>query len=248
MQLKDKVAVVTGASGDIGRKILEQFSEEGADIYALVRDINKKDFVDFTENLVKKNKNKIKIIYLDLQNEKTIKDSFEEIKKDDVNIDILINNAGTINNSLFQMTSLKSIRDIFEVNFFSQFLLTQIYLKLLNKSKNGSVVFVSSNSSTENPIGRSAYSASKAALNSLALSISKEMGIKNLRVNAVLPGLTDTKMAKNFTKNNAMEEYLKSVTLKRIAKTSEIVNVIVFLASDKSSYVNGQLLTVDGGR
>ena len=146
------------------------------------------------------------------------------------------------------MTSLKSIRDIFEVNFFSQFLLTQLYLKLLNKSKNGSVVFVSSNSSIENPAGRCAYSASKAALNSLALTISKEMGIKNLRINVVLPGLTDTKMAKNFTKIDAEEEYLRNVTLKRIAKPSEIVNVIVFLASDKSSYVNGQLLTVDGGR
>jgi len=109
-------------------------------------------------------------------------------------------------------------------------------------------VFVSSNSAIENPVGRCAYSASKAALNSLALSISKEMGIKNLRINAVLPGLTNTKMAKNFTNIDAMEEYLKNVSLKRIAETSEIVNVIVFLASDKSSYINGQLLTVDGGR
>jgi len=248
MQLKDKVAVVTGASGDIGRKILEQFSEEGADIYALVRNVNEKEFINFTENLVKKNKNKIKNIHLDLKNEQTIKNAFEEIKKDNINIDILINNAGTINNSLFQMTSLKNIRDIFEVNFFSQFLLTQTFLKLLNKSKNGSIVFVSSNSAIENPVGRCAYSASKAALNSLALSISKEMGIKNLRINAVLPGLTNTKMAKNFTNIDAMEEYLKNVSLKRIAETSEIVNVIVFLASDKSSYINGQLLTVDGGR
>jgi len=121
MQLKDKVAVVTGASGDIGRKILEQFSEEGADIYALVRNVNEKEFINFTENLVKKNKNKIKNIHLDLKNEQTIKNAFEEIKKDNINIDILINNAGTINNSLFQMTSLKNIRDIFEVNFFRSF-------------------------------------------------------------------------------------------------------------------------------
>ena len=91
-------------------------------------------------------------------------------------------------------------------------------------------------------------SASKAALNSLTKTISKEMGVKNLRVNAVLPGLTDTKMAKNFTKDDAIDEYLNKVALKRIAKTSEIANVIAFLASDKSSYINGQLITIDGGR
>ena len=248
MQLKDKVAVVTGASGDIGKKILEEFSKEGADIYALVRNIDDKEFIEFTENLKKINNNKIKIVHLDLENEDTIRSSFELIKKDDVSIDILVNNAGSISNLLFQMTSLKNLRNIFEINFFSQFLLTQTYLKLINKSKNGSILFVSSNSATENPIGRCAYSASKAALNSLTVTISKEIGTKNLRVNAILPGLTDTKMARNFTKVEAMEEYLNNVSLKRIAKTSEIVNVIVFLASDKSSYVNGQLLTVDGGR
>ncbi len=248
MQLKDKVAVVTGASGDIGKKILEEFSKEGSDIYALVRNTKDKQFIDFTENLKKKNNNKIKIIHLDLENEDTIRSSFELIKKDNVNIDILVNNAGSISNSLFQMTSIKSLRNIFEINFFSQFLLTQTFIKLINKSKNGSILFVSSNSAIENPVGRCAYSASKAAINSLTVTISKEMGFKNLRVNAILPGLTDTKMAKNFTKVEAMDEYLNNVSLKRIAKTSEIANVILFLASDKSSYINGQLLTVDGGR
>ena len=248
MLLKDKVTVVSGASGDIGKKILEKFSKEGSNIYALVRNAKDKEFVEFTENLKKKNNNKIKIIHLDLEKEETIRSSFELIKKDNTNIDILVNNAGTISNSLFQMTSLKTLRNIFEINFFSQFLLTQIYLKLLIKSKKGSVIFVSSNSANENPVGRCAYSASKAALNSLTKTISKEMGVKNLRVNAVLPGLTDTKMAKNFTKDDAIDEYLNNVTLKRIAKTSEIANVIAFLASDKSSYINGQLITIDGGR
>jgi len=248
MLLKDKVTVVSGASGDIGRKILEKFSKEGSNIYALVRNAKDKEFEEFTENLKKKNNNKIKIIHLDLEKEETIRSSFELIKKDNTNIDILVNNAGTISNSLFQMTSLRTLRNIFEINFFSQFLLTQIYLKLLSKSKKGSVIFVSSNSANENPVGRCAYSASKAALNSLTKTISKEMGVKNLRVNAVLPGLTDTKMAKNYTKDDAIDEYLNNVTLKRIAKTSEIANVIAFLASDKSSYINGQLITIDGGR
>ena len=248
MILNGKVAIVTGASGDIGKKILEKFSNEGSDIYALVRNTKDKKFIEFTENLKKTYKNKIKIIHLDLEKEDTIRSSFELIKKDNVNIDILVNNAGVITNSLFQMTSLKLLRNIFEINFFSQFLLTQIYLKLLSKSKNSSIIFVSSNSAVENPVGRCAYSASKSAINSLTKTLSKEMGVKNLRVNAVLPGLTDTKMAKNFTKDDVIQEYLNNVALKRIAKKSEIADVIVFLASDKSSYINGQLITVDGGR
>ena len=153
-----------------------------------------------------------------------------------------------LENSLFQMTTKKSLKKIFDINFFSQFFLTQIYLKLLNNSKNGSIVFVSSNSSIDNPIGRVAYSSSKAAINSLAVTLSRESGVKNLRVNAILPGLTNTKMANNFTKKEAINEYINNVSLKRIAQPDEISNVITFLCSDNSSFINGQLIKVDGGR
>ena len=105
MQLKNKVAVVTGSSGDIGKKIIQKFSEEGANIYALVRNIDDINFKSFTKNLENKYKNKIKIIHLDLEKEETIKESFEEIKKEINYIDILVNNAGVVENSLFQMTS-----------------------------------------------------------------------------------------------------------------------------------------------
>ena len=104
MQLKNKVAVVTGSSGDIGKKIIQKFSEEGANIYALVRNIDDINFKSFTKNLENKYKNKIKIIHLDLEKEETIKESFEEIKKEINYIDILVNNAGVVENSLFQMT------------------------------------------------------------------------------------------------------------------------------------------------
>ena len=248
MQLANKVAVVTGASGDLGKKILQKFSEEGANIYALIRDINNDSFNDFTEKLSFKFKNKIKIIYLDLEKEETIKESFEIIKTENSHIDILINNAGILENSLFQMTTRKILRKIFDINFFSQFFLTQVYLKLLNNSKNGSIVFVSSNSSVDNPIGRVAYSSSKAAINSLTVTLSRESGVKNLRVNAVLPGLTNTKMANNFTKKEAINEYINDVSLKRVAEPDEISNVITFLSSDNSSFINGQLIKVDGGR
>ena len=248
MRLANKVAAITGASGDLGKEILKKFSKEGADIYALVRDEKNETFRKFTKELSLEYKNKISIVHLDLENKDTIKSSFEIIKKENNHIDILINNAGVLENALFQMTSEKILKKIFEINFFSQFFLTQMYLKLLINSKNANVVFVSSNSSTINPIGRAAYSSSKAALNSLAISLSKETGGKNLRVNAVLPGLTNTKMAINYTNKDNIEKYINDISLKRIAEPDEIANVISFLCSDDSSYINGQLISIDGGR
>ncbi len=248
MQLTNKVAVITGASGDLGKKILQKFSEEGANIFALVRDLKNDSFKEFTQNLSDKYKNKIKIVYLDLEKEETIKQSFEIIKNETKHIDILVNNAGVLENSLFQMTSKKLLKKIFDVNFFSQFFLTQLFLKLLINSKKGSILFISSNSAKDNPVGRVAYSSSKAAINSLAISLSREMGMKNIRVNAILPGLTNTKMANNFTKKDSMNEYLKNTSLKRIAEPEEIANVVSFICSDEASYINGQLIKIDGGK
>lgn len=248
MQLTNKVAVITGASGDLGKKILQKFSEEGANIFALVRDLKNDSFKEFTQNLSDKYKNKIKIVYLDLEKEETIKQSFEIIKNETKHIDILVNNAGVLENSLFQMTSKKLLKKIFDVNFFSQFFLTQLFLKLLINSKKGNILFVSSNSAKDNPVGRVAYSSSKAAINSLAISLSREMGMKNIRVNAILPGLTNTKMANNFTKKDSMNEYLKNTSLKRIAEPEEIANVVSFICSDEASYINGQLIKIDGGK
>lgn len=248
MQLTNKVAVITGASGDLGKKILQKFSEEGANVFALVRDLKNDSFKEFTQNLSDKYKNKIKIVYLDLEKEETIKQSFEIIKNETKHIDILVNNAGVLENSLFQMTSKKLLKKIFDVNFFSQFFLTQLFLKLLINSKKGNILFVSSNSAKDNPVGRVAYSSSKAAINSLAISLSREMGMKNIRVNAILPGLTNTKMANNFTKKDSMNEYLKNTSLKRIAEPEEIANVVSFICSDEASYINGQLIKIDGGK
>ena len=248
MQLTNKVAVITGASGDLGKKILQKFSKEGANVFALVRDLKNDSFKEFTQNLSDKYKNKIKIVYLDLEKEETIKQSFEIIKNETKHIDILVNNAGVLENSLFQMTSKKLLKKIFDVNFFSQFFLTQLFLKLLINSKKGNILFVSSNSAKDNPVGRVAYSSSKAAINSLAISLSREMGMKNIRVNAILPGLTNTKMANNFTKKDSMNEYLKNTSLKRIAEPEEIANVVSFICSDEASYINGQLIKIEGGK
>lgn len=145
------------------------------------------------------------------------------------------------------MTSPKVIREIFEVNFFSQSIFTQSLIKLMIKNNKGSILYISSSSGIDGNEGRSAYSSSKAAINTLAKTLSKELGKFNIRVNAIAPGLTDTDMMKKNTPDNILKDVVSTVSLKRVAKPVEIANVALLLSSDLMSYVTGQVIRVDGG-
>tara|TARA_B100000780_G_scaffold80904_1_gene55155 strand:+ start:3046 stop:3789 length:744 start_codon:yes stop_codon:yes gene_type:complete len=246
MLLDNKTVVLTGSNRGIGKKILEVFSLNGAKVFACVRE-NNDSFKSYVDQLEKKTKNKIIIIKLDLSNEEEIKNAANEIISSKVPIDILINNAGIIHNSIFQMTSIKKFKEIFDINFFSQVLFTQYILKSMVKNKKGSIVNISSTSGIDSNAGRSAYSASKAALISQSKALSRELGIHNIRVNTIAPGLTDTDMMKNNTTKNVIENVLENVSLKRLADPEEIANAVLLLSSDLSSYITGQTIRVDGG-
>jgi len=246
MLLKNKVAIITGSNKGIGKKILENFSRNGADIFACARNVDEK-FISYLKEIENKNKNKITPIQLDLSNDDQIKESANKILKESNNIDILINNAGTIHTALFQMTSSKKLEEIFKINFFSQSIFTQYIVKAMIKKKNGAITYISSTASMDGNVGRSAYASSKAALNSHAKVLSKELGSYNIRVNVIAPGLTDTEMMSNNTPKNTIEETVASTSLKRIGTPDEIANVALFLSSEFSSYVTGQIIRVDGG-
>tara|TARA_B110000967_G_scaffold29464_1_gene27616 strand:- start:287 stop:1030 length:744 start_codon:yes stop_codon:yes gene_type:complete len=246
MLLDNKTVVLTGSNRGIGKKILEVFSLNGAKVFACVRE-NNDSFKSYVDQLEKKTKNQIIIIKLDLSNEEEIKNAANEIILSKVPIDILINNAGIIHNSIFQMTSIKKFKEIFDINFFSQVLFTQYILKSMVKNKKGSIVNISSTSGIDSNAGRSAYSASKAALISQSKALSRELGIHNIRVNTIAPGLTDTDMMKNNTTKNVIENVLENVSLKRLADPEEIANAVLLLSSDLSSYITGQTIRVDGG-
>ncbi len=246
MLIKNKTAVITGSNRGIGLKTLEKFSENGADVVACSRKIDK-TFLDKVESLKKKFNNKIFPIELDFENEDNVKKAFEKINSLNINIDILVNNAGKINTALFQMTSMKILKEIFQVNFFSQTIFTQYIIKLMMKKKMGSIIYISSSSAIDSNIGRSAYSASKAALISQSNTLSKELGTFNIRVNTIAPGLTDTDMMKENTPPDLLKEVISNTSLKRLGEPNEIANVILFLASDLSSFVTGQVIRVDGG-
>jgi len=244
--LKNKTAVITGSNRGIGKKILEKLSENRASVFACTREIDD-TFLEHIELTQKKYQNKIVPIQLDLSDQEKLQIGVKEILEANKPIDILVNNAGIIHTALFNMTSQKKLREIFEVNFFSHSLLTQSLVKSMIKSKKGSIIYISSTSAIDGNEGRSAYSASKAAMISQAKVLSKELGNFNIRVNVIAPGLTETDMMLKNTSKDIIKSSIEKISLKRVGDPNEIANVALFLSSDLSTYITGQTLRVDGG-
>ena len=246
MLIKGKTAVVTGCNKGIGKKILEVFSANGATVFACVRNIDE-EFKSFSNKLKQKFNNQIIPVQFDLNDEKGIKEAANIILTSNKSIDILVNNAATIHTSIFQMTPVKKLKELFEVNFFSQTIFTQYILKSMIKNKKGSIVYISSSSALDGNEGRSAYSSAKAAMIAHAKVLSRELGVHNIRVNSIAPGLTNTDMMKKNHQEKIINEVISRISLRRIANPEEIANVVLLLSSDLTSYITGQVIRVDGG-
>ncbi len=244
--LKKKTAVLTGSSRGIGKEILKLLAENNANIIACSRKEDKKH-ISFIHELEKKNNVEIEAFFFDLADSDQVKEKALEIINKYKKIDILINNAGIIHTALFQMTTIKKFKEIFETNFFSIIQFTQIILKSMLPHKSGSIINISSTSAFDNNDGRSAYSASKLSLVSLTKTLSNELGRHNIRVNSIAPGLTETDMAIQNTKKELIDEIIERTALKRIGKPKDIANSVLFLSSDLSSYITGQTIRIDGG-
>jgi len=244
--LKNKNVIITGCNKGIGKSTLEGFAKYGANILACVRS-DSSEFKKFVSNLKKKHKVKINVIKLDLLNKSSVTNCANEIFKVTKNIDILINNAGMLFNSLFQMTSEKQLQEMFQVNYFTQIYLTQLISRKMVKNKSGNIIFVSSTSGINGDFGRFAYSSSKAAIISTVKTLSKELSNYNIRVNAISPGLTETDLMRSNTKQDILKSEIEKISLKRVATANEISDIILFLASKKSSYINGQNIIANGG-
>ena len=246
MLIKNKTAVITGSNRGIGKEILSLFSENGADIFACARNIDE-DFKLFTKSLEKKFNNKIIPIKFDLADENQIKEASKNILDYNKPIDILVNNAATIHTGIFQMTSVKKLKEIFEVNFFSQTVFIQYILKSMIKNNKGNIVYISSSSALDGNEGRSAYSSAKAAVIAQAKVLSRELGKYNIRVNSIAPGLTDTDMMRKNHQKEIVNEIVSRTSLGRVADPKEIAYAVLLLSSDLSSYITGQNIRVDGG-
>lgn len=243
--LDGKSVIVTGTAKGMGKKMVEVFARNGANVLAHAR-TETDGHKQFCFDISQKNGTQVIPLYFDLRNSDAVKDAVKEIRRKKLLIDGLVNNAGVTYNALFQMTNMDELRNQFEVNFFAPFLFTQYIVKLMVRNKKGSIVNISSSAAQDGNSGKSAYGASKAALLTMTLCIAEELGISGIRANVICPGVTQTDMVAT------MPEYITEIQteasfLKKIGTTEDIANTAMYLLSDYSSYVTGQIFRVDGG-
>jgi 3-oxoacyl-[acyl-carrier protein] reductase len=246
MLLEGKTAIITGSNRGIGKATLEVFAQNGADIFAHARRPNA-DFEAECNRIAQLYQVHIYPVYFDAENSGEIKQAVKEITAVSKDIDILVNNMGTVQSvKLFQMTSMQEMRKEFDVNFFAQIELTQYVARLMQRKGKGSIINISSCAGLDGNTGMLPYVSSKAAMIGATKRMAIELGEFHIRVNSVAPGLTETDMG-NQMREDLEKETLQHLIIKRKAKPQEIANAVLFLASDLSTFITGQILRVDGG-
>lgn len=243
--LEGKYAIVTGCARGIGNSIVEILAENGANIWACARK-QSEEFETKLLNLSSIYQVEIKPVYFDLADKDQMKIAIKSIMSEKKNVDILVNNAGITYNALFQMSTVDKINEVFDVNFISPFLFTQYVVKLMLKNKSGSIINISSSAALDGNSGRAVYGASKAALLCATKSLAAELGDQGIRANVIAPGITRTDMLSSMTEE-VINETVMNTDMKRAGEPTDIANTVLFLASDLSSYITGQVLRVDGG-
>lgn len=244
--LEGKTALITGSGRGIGRAISEAFAQSGADVIAHARQ-ESIGFRDWCTSLAVKYDVKVLPIFFDLTDSAAMRTAVRALISAKVPVNVLVNNAGVAHGGLFQMTSLAKIREVFEVNLFAHMELTQQLIRYMIKGGGGSIINMGSVMGQDLPIGSCAYGVSKAALMAFTQTLAAECGPLGVRVNALAPGLTRTDMAGQM-EAKAEQTMLNQCAMKRLALPEEIANAAVFLASDKASFINGQIVRVDGGK
>ncbi len=245
MKLQGKTAFVTGSNRGIGKSIIKIMAAEGANIYAHARKKNP-EFELFLKSISDKYGVEIEPIYFELTNTSEMKTVMKPILQRKIKLDILVNNAGIAHGGFFCMTRVQTIKDVFEVNLFAAMELTQIVLRKMIQQKSGCIINMSSIAALNLRSGNSAYGVSKAAIKAWTETLAMEVAQYGIRVNAIAPSLTDTDMAA-LMEQKAGKEMLMASAMGRLAKTEEIANVAVFLASEDASFVNGHTIVVNGG-
>lgn len=243
--LRGKTALVTGARTGIGKAVVKLFAENGANIIAHMK-AQDDEFDMFARGLEIANGLKIVCIYFNLLDTELLKREIKALLTAKTQIDILVNNAGTALGGSFQMTSVATTREVFETNLFAGMEITQLIMRQMMKRKNGTIVNIASISGIDFTRGNTTYGVSKAAVIAWTKALALESADFLVRVNAVAPGLTDTKMSAQV-KSKTTDELHSVAFDHRFATTEEIANAVLFLSSEKSSYINGAVLTVDGG-
>ena len=244
-RLTGRTALITGCNRGIGKAIAEKFASEGANLICAIRKENPV-FQAEADAWAAKYGVKIDFVFFDLTDEEGIKAVFKDLTKEKRTIDILVNNAGVPSGGFLLMTSLAKIKEVMQVNFFSQILITQQVAKMMMKQKHGAIVNMSSVTALDNQGGWTAYGSSKGAMISFTRTAARELATFGIRVNAVAPGLIDTQMGGEMDEKY-QADMINRADLGRKGTPEEVANLVCFLASDEASYITGQIIRIDGG-
>ena len=242
--LKNKTAIVTGGSKGIGKGIVEKLAESGCNVAFTY--LSSKESAADIEKLSDKYNVKIKKYQSDASDFDQSNKLIENILDDFDTYDILINNAGITKDNLILRMDEDSWKKVIDINLNSCFNLTKCAIREFMKKKEGVIINISSIVGVKGNAGQSNYSASKAGINGFTKSVALELGSRNIRCNAIAPGFIETDMT-NKGDGKLLESWIESIPLKRAGHVEDIANLCVYLASEKGSYITGQIIKVDGG-
>ena len=242
--LEGKTAIITGGSRGIGKAIVEIFVKQGANVAFTYNS---------SSNAAKAIENKLSTKNIKVKSYKSDASNFEEaqllaasVLEEFGSIDILVNNAGITKDNLLMRMSEEDFDRVIQVNLKSVFNMTKAVQRTMLKQRKGSIINMSSVIGVKGNAGQSNYAASKAGIIGFTKSMAIELGSRNIRSNAIAPGFIVTEMTEELGEET-IKQYFEAIPLKRGGSPEEIANTCVFLGSDMSSYVTGQVLNVDGG-
>lgn len=238
MILKDKICVVTGAAQGIGKAIAEELLDCGAVVYGC----------DCTPDSMALGNDRFHPLYFDVTDAAAAKSAMMQVKKELGRIDVLVNNAGVVFNKRIGMIVREETELMFRVNVIAVIELTQLVSRIMARTGGGSIVNIASVTAVLGSAGQSAYSATKGAIMSFTKSAAKELAPQNIRVNAVAPGIVKTERFEELyeASGDKIDTRIGRIALGRLGAPDDVANAVAFLASDRASYISGQILGVDG--
>lgn len=242
--LANKICIVTGGSRGIGKAIAQCFAQQGAIVYATATQSGSIDV--WTDEFNKTVAGEVRALYFDIADEKAARDAVMQIKKECGHIDGLVNNAGVEFNELIGMISRTNMEKMFAVNVYGTINMLQMVSRVMGRQPSGgSIVNIVSLTALRGNRGQLVYSATKGAVVSVTKSAAKELAVKKIRVNAIAPGLTNTDMIKQAD-TEKLQDRINNICMGRLAEPEDIAKACLFMVSDLSSYISGQVLAVDG--
>jgi len=245
--LAGKTAIVTGGARGIGEAVAIKFAEQGANVaFTYISDSSAEKAKALEEKLIALGI-KAKAYQSNAGNYAACESFVNDVLKEFGQIDICVNNAGISKDNLLLRMTAEQFEEVINVNLNSVFYMTKQVIKPMMKARTGSIINMSSVIGEMGNAGQSSYAASKAGVIGFTKSVAKELGSRNIRCNAIAPGFVETDMTSYLKTGDAADKYKAGIPLGRFATAEDIANVTLFLASDMSSYITGQVISACGG-